>query len=392
MKKSKGDKPEKTKKKKVTTQSLAVKYRPRVIDDLVGQETVSTQVRGMVKLGRFPTTIGLLGESGAGKTTTARMIARYVNCHKPDKATGQPCNECVSCQFETNHPDVHEANMATERGIDDARAMVASARSMPTIGNKRIFILDEIHAATPQALQALLKPLEEPSEDTVWILCTTNPEKLPAAVLGRMHRFTIKPIAPEAIAKRLRIIGKKEGVDFKEMEGGKEVISTIANLSNGRMRDAITQLESVLFAIASGDKIDSKTLIKNYATSGDADLDKMAAHLVFGLVSCNSKIALTSIIDAKNARGQINKARWLLQGIVAQSLSRDFFKTYTWRLFHELIAKEKIQPRLSVILQIQALLCDIEIQLNSVSIDETVLFTSRVGAHLAANRPTKKEE
>lgn len=535
----KSDKP----KKANSSQSLAVKYRPRVIDDLVGQDAVAVQIRGMIKSGRFPSTIGLFGESGGGKTTASRLIARYINCAKPNKDNGSPCGECVSCSFVESHPDVHEINMANQRGIDDARDLINSARSMPTVGNKRVFILDEMHACfpgetkillanghleslwnigerlangetvkvmsfnhedgtfepkkvthflpkkttadrmcttyveqmgclahidstvdhkiwnessgdwceagalekgnqlksniniattvrsvrthdedgasedvmdvydltvednhnylvmpiggthpvlvsncTPQALQSFLKPLEEPPEHTIWILATTNPEKLPGTILGRCHKFHIKPIAPEVIIKRLRVIAKKEGVDFKEMEGGGEVLSTIANLSNGRMRDSISSLESVLFAIRSGDQIDAKRLISDFATTAEADLDKMSGRFLAALVSGDAKVVIQCIIDAKNARGLINKTRWLLQTIINQAVDRPHFKTYSWRCFMDEAKKAKVSPRLSVMLKVQDLLCTIEMQLNSVSIDETVLFTSRVGTYLAENK------
>lgn len=375
--------------KKAPSVSLAVKYRPRTLDDLVGQDAVSTQVRGMIKTGRFPPTLGLFGESGAGKTTTARMIARYINCLKPSKE-GTPCGECSSCEYSEHHPDVHEINMANERGIDDARNLINSARSMPVIGNKRIFILDEMHACTPQALQTFLKALEEPPTHTVWILATTDPQKLPSTILGRVHKFAIKPIEPEVIAKRLRVISKREGVDLREIEGGKEIAETIANLSNGRMRDAISALEGVLFAIASGDKIAPKDLIANFANNTDADLDRMAAQFTYAMITGNAKNVIQTIIDSKNVRGLLGKTRWLLQALINQSVERPYFRMYSWQNFAALMNKEKAgnktNVRLSTLLALQDLLCTIEIQLNSVSIDETVLFTSRVGQFLTQQK------
>jgi len=538
------EKPKK-KKKATSSQSLAVKYRPILIDDLVGQEAVATQVRGMVKLDRFPTTVGLFGESGGGKTTSGRIIARYINCMKPDKS-GNPCGECASCGYETNHPDVHEINMAEARGIDDVRSLIQASRSMPTLGKKRVFILDEMHACfpagtkvlmedgtytyienikvgdrvlshraqvdgdnhipaanevqavthvlpkplqaynmvrvyirdsaesyiectadhkimslthgqmvaaidfekgdklqskngihlyvdrvesigevqqvvydltvetnhnyfvlpvgyyepvlvsncTPQAFQAFLKPLEEPPAHTVWIICTTNPEKMPATIIGRCLKLHIKPIPEEAIIKRLRIIAKREGVDFKEMDGGKEVLSAIANISNGRMRDSIQSLESVLFALASGDEISPKKLIANFARSAEADLDKKAAELLHALLEGDAKKAIGAILTGGNVRGLLSKTRFLAQMIVQQSVGQKFFQTYSWREFAGLIKSSGLKPRLSPILEVQDLLCTVEVQLNSVSIDENVLFTARVGRWLvdrAHSLPKSKE-
>lgn len=530
-------------------QSLAVKYRPRTLNDLVGQESVAVQVEGMVKKGRFPATIGLFGESGSGKTTTARMIARYVNCESPSSEDGTPCGECVSCSYTTNHPDVHEINMADNRGIDDVRTLITSARSMPTIGKRRVFILDELHACftgntkvilhdgtarsmleifamiesgeevkvlsyntttevieakavthflpktskvadmrkvhirqlgvgcyiettrdhkfwdksagvyvkaeklktnslmtstgipsnvdhveqwefpptvgeeqekpesidvfdltvadnhnyfvlptggvngilvsncTPQAFQALLKPLEEPPAHTMWIVATTNPEKLPGTILGRCHKFSIRPIAEDTIVKRLRVLAKREGVDFKEMKGGIEVLRAIAGMSNGRMRDSIQSLESVLFAIGSGKEYSSKDLIANFATSAEADLDKAAAATLVALLTGDAKQTISSIIDAGNVRGLINKLRWLVQSLINQSVQRPFFKTYAWHCFTKALSGNKdVKVRLSLLLEIQNMLCTTEIQLNSVSIDETVQLTSRMGQFLADHK------
>jgi len=538
-KKDSTSKKSKEAKRGLSTTSLAVKYRPRTLDDLVGQAPVATQVRGMVKSGRFPSTIGLFGESGAGKTTIGRMIARYINCLSPDKTTGLPCGECASCKYGDSHPDLHEINMADSRGIDDVRQMIQSSRAMPSLGNKRIFLLDEVHACyplqakilvegnkflsfaeirealkskkkinaasynfetkrvefkrithfhpkkaaansmvrihvqqlgvscyiestgdhktwnsargdwieakdfvawdtlqsnipvgtvvtgvetlendefdvaditvdgnhnffvlpvggsfpiltkncTPQAFQAWLKPLEDAPEHTVWILATTNPEKLPPTILGRCHKFNIKPIPEEDIIKRLRIIAKREGVDFKEMEGGKDILSTIANLSNGRMRDSIQSLESVLFALASGEKFSAKTLITEYATTAEADLDKMSAKLLIAILSGDAKTVIQCVIDSRNVRGLISKTRWLLHSLVSQSVSRNFFKTYSWRCFNDgLRGASGVKVKLSMLLEIQDLLCTVETQLNSMSIDENVLFTSRLGRFLVDHR------
>ncbi len=520
------------------SESLAVKYRPRTLDDLVGQDAVAIQVSGMVKKGRFPPTMGLFGESGGGKTTTARMIARYINCLSPTE-NGAPCDACASCMYGDVHPDVHEINMANKRGIDDARSLIDSARSMPTVGNKRVFILDEMHSCfrgdtrvmvedgtfltlwqiddlletgrevvvisyntesgvfepkkvtnfisktakreelsrvyvtqlgcqayiestrdhklwnkgkgewsessefkvgeqllsnipietevtgiellegeekinvydltvadnhtylilpvggthpivvsncTPQAFQTFLKPLEEPPEHTVWILATTDPQKLPSTIMGRCHKFHIKPIAEEVIVKRLRTIAKREGVDMKELDGGKEILSTIANLSNGRMRDSISALESVLFAIASGRELSAKRLISDFATTAEADLDKAAGTFLAAVFMGKPKIVIQTAIDSKNVRGLIAKTRWLLQGLISQAVERPFFKTYSWKVLTEKMSGSKTPVRLSSMLEVQDLLCNIEIQLNSVSIDETVLFTSRVGSFLSSQK------
>lgn len=153
--------PKKEKKRKeLRIESLALTYRPKTIEDLVGQDHIAAELKGMLKRGRFPNTILLNGESGCGKTTTGRMIARYLMCKKPDKETYAPCGECQSCLYEDSHPDVHELNMAESRGIDDVRSLIQSSKSMPTVAENRIFLIDEIHAMTPAAAQCLTPDAE----------------------------------------------------------------------------------------------------------------------------------------------------------------------------------------------------------------------------------------
>lgn len=134
------------------SESLAVKYRPRTLEGLIGQDHIQNQIRGMFKAKRVNPTMMLFGPTGLGKTTTARLLAQMLNCEDLDKKTLQPCGKCRNCQYKPeNHPDVHEINMANETGVDNARTMIKQASGMPTMGNFRIFILDEFHKATPAA-------------------------------------------------------------------------------------------------------------------------------------------------------------------------------------------------------------------------------------------------
>ena len=128
---------------KTQIESLAVKYRPKVFEDLIGQSHLVSQLQGMFKAGRLPGAILLAGQTGTGKTTTARMIARYLNCKNPAPVTHAPCGECISCKYVEGHPDVTELNIGDTRGIDDIRALVASSKNLPVMGESRVFILDE---------------------------------------------------------------------------------------------------------------------------------------------------------------------------------------------------------------------------------------------------------
>lgn len=319
-------------------------------------------------------------------TTTARMIARYVHCKSPDKETFAPCNECASCRYEEGHPDVHEINMAESRGIDDVRSLIQSSRSMPTVGENRIFIVDEIHAMTTQAAQAFLKPLEEPPSRTMWILCTTNPEKLPATILGRCHKLNVKRIEPQQLANRLSRISRREGVDMKEREGGIEILKLIADLSNGRMRDAISLLEKALFAISSGQEFDNKTLMSTFLATAESDLEKAAAHLLVALLSNNLKDMLKVVRITANPRGILNKLRWLLMYLLDNAIGNAKYAPYAAKLFTKLAQTAQLKVNLLQIVRLQYLLLEMESKFNSMSVDENVVMLAIFGNEISTSK------
>ncbi len=392
-KKEKGEEkssPKKEKTRSLKLESLTLKYRPRFLEDMVGQDHIAAEILGMLKTQRFPQTILLNGESGCGKTTTARMIAQYIHCKNPDKKTYAPCGECTSCSYGEAHPDVHEMNMAEQRGIDDVRALIQSAKSMPTVGENRIFIIDEIHAMTTQAAQAFLKPLEEPSARTMWILCTTNPEKLPTAILGRCHKFNVKRIEPEVLMKRLSRIAKKEGHDLKEMDGGDKILKLMADLSNGRMRDAISILEKLIFAVSSGQKFDAKTLMSTFLATAESDLEKASAALLAAMFTSDLKGMLKSVRVTNNARGLLSKTRWLLMYLLDSAIGEAKYAPYNAKLFSKLASEKNIKVNLNRVVRLQYVLLEMESRFNSMSVDENVIMLSTLGNEIAMAKTVKE--
>lgn len=229
---------------------LDLKHRPRNFDDLVGQDHIAAQFIGAMKRKKISQRYLIYGPTGSGKTTIARLIAQYVNCL--DTKSIHPCGKCDSCKiFKKNedHPDVAEVNFAADRGIDDMRVLLDNAFFAPQT-NFRIFILDEMHMATPQAKQAFLKRLEEPPPSTIWILATTNPEKLPDAIRGRCTKYAIKPVSVKDDTELLKDICKKEGEKVD-----KKVLKKIAELVRGEPRSSLIALESVLNYTQSGKKV-----------------------------------------------------------------------------------------------------------------------------------------
>lgn len=373
-----------TTKSKTVIESLAVKYRPNSLCDLVGQDHLVSQIRGMFKTKRFPSSLLIAGESGTGKTTTARIIARTLLC----KNLGEdlvPCGECISCKYTNNHPDVQEINIADARGIDDIRSLIQASRNMPTIGDNRIFILDECHSLTSQAQATILKPLEEPPARTLWILATTSPEKLNSTILGRCHQFSVRPIPPEIIRKRLNRIARLEGVDYRAFEDWSTIVKTITDLSNGRMRDSIQMLESVIYMIGNDYNVTAQDVIKRFMTTTEAELDEAAARVLVALIKRDNKSMLKEIRSG-NARGILNKLRWLLVYLTDNSVGVAKFTPWSAKVFASLAKKtEGITISLNYLLSIQYLLLDIEARMNSINLDDSIIMSSMLGNFVTEN-------
>jgi len=247
---------------------LAVKYRPTSLDEVIGQDFAVGSIRGMLKRGKFPPTILISGPYSSGKTTLARLIAYYTCCTSP--VDGEPCRKCRSCiislkamKGESDHPDVTELNVALDGGIDVIRRLDSLSKLAPRY-NFRIFIMDEAHQITRAAFQGALKLFEEPPPNTRFILCTTNPEKLPDTIRSRCQAINLVPMSQMLAAKRLFQIATKEGISIPK-DALKKLCIDLSAATNGHLRDALGALDNVLSYISSGggsDSIDQSGLQK----------------------------------------------------------------------------------------------------------------------------------
>lgn len=213
-------------------------FRPLKFEDMVGQEHITKTLKNQIIAGRVGHAYLMSGGRGTGKTTSAKILARAVNCLDPKD--GEPCNECEICKsiLEGSLTDVVEMDAASNNSVDDIRSIRDEVNFLPTKAKYRVYIIDEVHMLSVGAFNALLKTLEEPPEHVKFILATTEPQKLPATILSRCQRFDYKKIKDEDIIKRLKIICSES--NFKVTE---EALKTIAVLSEGAMRDAISILE-----------------------------------------------------------------------------------------------------------------------------------------------------
>ena len=225
------------------TQSLYRKYRPQTFDhdDLVGQEHVVQTLRNAIALGRVAHAYLFCGPRGTGKTTTARLLAKAVNCLDPDPRA-RPCNRCASCLAINSGAatDVIEIDAASNRGIDDIRDLRERVKYAPTQLRTKFYIVDEAHQITGAAANAFLKTLEEPPGHTKFVLATTDPEELLPTIVSRCQRFDFRRIGVEALVERLRTVAGKEGIVAAD-----DALATIARAATGSARDALGLLDQL---------------------------------------------------------------------------------------------------------------------------------------------------
>lgn len=219
-------------------QALYRKWRPMTFNDVVGQKHISDTLKTGIATGRIAHAYLFCGTRGTGKTSTAKIFSRAVNCLSP--INGEPCNQCEACRgiLDGSILDVYEMDAASNRGVENIREIRDEVAYTPAGCNYKVYIIDEVHMLTTEAFNALLKTLEEPPKHAIFILATTEPHKIPATVLSRCQRFDFRRIGVLDIGERLTEITDKEGISIE-----KEAISLIAELGDGSMRDALSILD-----------------------------------------------------------------------------------------------------------------------------------------------------
>jgi DNA polymerase III subunit gamma/tau len=314
----------------VTHRALALKYRPQVFADLVGQEHVSTVLARALEGGRVAHAYLFTGARGVGKTTTARILAKSLNCERRASGDGapaaggsgaDPCNACTSCVEITGGVslDVAEIDGASNRGIADVQALREKVRFTPTGGRHRVVIIDEVHQLSNDAFAALLKTLEEPPPHLVFIFATTDPQKLPDTIRSRTQRFDFARVPLRKVAERLQAIQRREAEDpqgtrFTLGEGGALLI---AQKSEGSMRDAVSALDQVI-------------------SSGETEVDEELVRRVLGIADREAFFALAGAIVRRDPRAALQA---LHQGFEKGLDPRDLAEGLSEHLRHLLVLK-----------------------------------------------------
>ncbi|HEQ4658713.1 DNA polymerase III subunit gamma/tau [Streptococcus pyogenes] len=222
-------------------QALYRKYRSQTFDEMVGQSVISTTLKQAVESGKISHAYLFSGPRGTGKTSAAKIFAKAMNC--PNQVDGEPCNQCDICRDITNGSleDVIEIDAASNNGVDEIRDIRDKSTYAPSRATYKVYIIDEVHMLSTGAFNALLKTLEEPTENVVFILATTELHKIPATILSRVQRFEFKAIKQKAIREHLAWVLDKEGITYEV-----DALNLIARRAEGGMRDALSILDQAL--------------------------------------------------------------------------------------------------------------------------------------------------
>ena len=315
----------------MTNKILALKYRPQEFKDLIGQEVMTQTIINGIKHGKTPNAYLLTGIRGVGKTTTARLIAKALNCQKNDDPKINCSNEkfCSTCQeiANSNHIDILEMDAASKTGIDDVRELIENSKYSPSSAKYKIFIIDEVHMLSKQAFNGLLKTLEEPPPSLKFILATTEVRKIPVTILSRCQRFDLKRVGTDQLCNHLKMILEKEQGKISE-----DAIKLIARTSEGSVRDAISLLDRALIS---------------YSINENKQIEETDVRLMLGLADKSKIISLFKEVLSGNEKDALKILHDLINnGLDAKNFLNDILEVLY--LFSRRISLGTIEKDMSI--------------------------------------------
>jgi len=331
-------------------------YRPQRFDECVGQEYIIKTLKNAIKLDKIAHAYLFAGPRGTGKTTIAKLFAKAINCNN---FNDESCDECNSCKAynDSNNPDIVELDAASNNGVEEIRKIIEEASYAPLVSKYKVYIIDEVHMLTANAFNALLKTLEEPPHHVVFILATTDPNKVIPTVLSRCQRYNFQKITTFNIVSKLKEVLQKENLKFDD-----EGVNEVAILAEGGMRDALSITEQVLAYNPEGVFV--------------SDVEK-----IFGLSSVNATLELLlGIHTSNNLTSVINKVKEMYQsGIDIKRLNIDLLEIIKEAIIYSDNADESLLNRLNKI-QAQKILQNISIPtlFNDLKLLEETLVTPNV--------------
>lgn len=336
--------------------ALARKLRPQNFDELSGQEFVVTTLKNSIEMGRVAHAYLFTGPRGVGKTSAARILAKAVNCLEPEGSN--PCNKCENCLEITSGTsmDVVEIDGASNRGIDEIRELREAVRFLPLKCKYKVYIIDEVHMLTEHAFNALLKTLEEPPEYVMFILATTDPQRLPATIISRCQKYDFNKIPFEIMYKSLA-----GALDSENIEYDKDALSLVVRNSDGCMRDSLSLLDQII--AFTGGKLDEQSTSFLLGFSEKSLVDKL-----FSLIIKEDADGIPEAIEELSGKGVnftfatetlIGHTRNLLMHLVTKKDSKEL--TSKENDFYRELSKITSQQRLYALFQVfQKLLNDIK--------------------------------
>lgn len=296
--------------------ALYREWRPKTFDDVVGQEHITVTIKNQIKNNRIAHAYLLCGTRGTGKTSTAKIFSKAVNCLNLQE--GEPCNECEMCRKINNglSIDVIEMDAASKRRLEDIKDVIENVKYPPQEGKYKVYIMDEVHMLTQEAVNAFLKTLEEPPSNVIFILATTDPQKLPITILSRCQKFDFRRIKSSSVFDRLRNIAQDQGVFADDKS-----LSLIARMCDGAMRDALSILDQAISM--GGGKVEYNGVVTMLGLVSNENLLKLTEGIIEKDVESSMKVIDDIVFSGKDIytfiRDMITHMRNLLMVKVSQN-------------------------------------------------------------------------